>query len=566
MTNEDKWYDTQAWSSRECAKHKYKAPAVSNGQRHQFDLWSILCKSKSSSAASAPFAILSHTWDAQEVTFQDFSQLDTRTAARGWAKIQKTCRQALECGHAYVWIDSCCIDKTNNAELTESINSMFQWYSDAALCLVTCLMSTPTTATPCAPPAGDNRAREAYFYDRAWRFFGTRDMLCHELVSITGIDASVLSPPPGAEIRDLLAEIPVARRMAWAASRQTTKLEDTAYSLIGLFGVNMPMLYGEGAQAFVRLQEEIIRDNNDLTLFAWTAKMENQGSPSVYRGILAQSPAEFAGLGNLVLDHDLKFNSDYSMSNKGLRIHTYLHPTQGTEDVVMPLHCHTLGTNGQKMPQLGLFLKHEGASVYVRIRPQMLATLSENTLNSAGNDIFVSKRYKPKRAPVAGSNTLGAVYFNIQGLQDSATVQLIETAPRELWDAQNRVFVTSGLRSFTAFHKFQLTGNYIGHLVVACGFSEASRTPWVHMEDVLGALHPAANVKDYQAVAQIGAAKGHLKARKQDLMMFVPTSNTMKARFGVAKLQCEQRLRDGEQVLVVNLELKKNNAVAFHLF
>ncbi|KAK8093995.1 hypothetical protein PG997_000680 [Apiospora hydei] len=526
-----------------------------------------------------PFAILSHTWDAQEVTFQDFADVDTRTSARGWDKIQRTCRKALECGHAYVWIDSCCIDKTNNAELTESINSMFQWYSDAALCLVY-LSDVDASDRDTLPRARwfsrgwtlqeTIAPRKAYFYDGSWRFFGTRESLCRELSSITGIDASILSPPPGAEIRDLLADTPVARRMSWAANRQTTKLEDTAYCLIGLFGVNMPMLYGEGAQAFVRLQEEIIRDNNDLTLFAWTAKMENQSAgqqdSSTYRGILAQSPAEFAGLGNLVLDHDLKFNSDYSMSNKGLRIRTYLHPTQDAEDVVMPLHCHTLGLNGQRMPQLGLFLKPEGASVYIRTKPQMLATLSENILSSGENDIFVTKRYKPKRAPAAGTNILSAVYFNIQGLQDSSAVQLIETAPRELWDAQNRVFVTRGLRSFTAFHKFQLTGNYIGHLIVACGFSEDNKTPWVHMEDVLGTLYPAANVRDYGAVARIGAAKGGLKKRKQDLMMFVPTSNTMKARFGVAKVQCEQQTRNGEPVLVVNLELKKNNAVAFHLF
>lgn len=529
------------------------------------------------------FAILSHTWDAQgEVTLQQFANLDSRTLAKGWEKIEKTCRKALECGYDYVWIDSCCIDKTNNAELTESINSMFQWYSDAGLCLVylndfsaddhgtlrnarwfTRGWTLQETIAP----------REAYFYDSSWRYFGTKETLCQELASITGIDAGVLSPPSGADIRDLLADTPVARRMSWAASRQTAKLEDTAYCLIGLFGVNMPMLYGEGAQAFARLQEEIIRDSNDLTLFAWTAKTGNQSTTpgqqagtAMYRGILAQSPAEFAGLGNLVLDHDLQFNSDYSMSNKGLRIHTFLHPTSDSEDVVMPLHCHTQDTNGQKMPQLGLFLKHERASVYFRVRPHMLATLPEHALNSGGNDIFVSKRFKLRIAPAVANNPLGAVYFQIKGLEDSAAVQLVETGPRELWDAQNRVFVTSGLRSFTAFHRFQLVGNYTGILTVACGFSEESPTPWVHVEDMLGPLYPAANARDYRAIAQIGAKKGSLKTRKQDLMMLVITSNTMKARFGVAKLQCEQRTRDGEPILIVNLELKKNNAVLFHLF
>ncbi|KAK7920567.1 HET-domain-containing protein [Apiospora marii] len=256
------------------------------------------------------------------------------------------------------------------------------------------------------------------------------------------------------------------------------------------------------------------------------------------------------------------------MSNKGLRIHTFIHPTQGSEDVVMPLHCHTQGKNGQKTPQLGLFLKHERASVYFRVRPHTLATLPEHSLNSGGNDIFVSKRFKPRIAPAVAHNALGAVYFQIKGLEDGAAVRLVETGPRELWDAQNRVFVTSGLRSFVAFHRFQLVGNYTGIVTVACGFSEDNPTqPWVHMEDMLGALYPAASARDYRAIAQIGASKGSLKTRKQDLMMLVVTSNTMKARFGVAKLQCEQRTRsDGETILVVNLELKKNNAVLFHLF
>jgi hypothetical protein len=110
--------------------------------------------------------------------------------------------------------------------------------------------------------------QEVYFYDKDWTLFGTRSSLVSQLSSITAISPSILMPPTGLLIRDLLDDVPVARRMSWAAKRQATKKEDIAYCLLGIFGVNMPMLYGEGAQAFVRLQEEIIKDNNDLTIFA----------------------------------------------------------------------------------------------------------------------------------------------------------------------------------------------------------------------------------------------------------------------------------------------------------
>jgi hypothetical protein len=155
-----------------------------------------------------PFAILSHTWDSEEVNFQAFNNVATRTAAKGWTKIEQTCREAKRCGFDYVWIDSCCIDKTNNAELSESINSMFQWYSEAELCLVYLDDFDANVA------ASDRdamlrqarwfsrgwtlqeivAARAANFYDGAWNQLGTRSSLRDELTSITKIDANVFFP------------------------------------------------------------------------------------------------------------------------------------------------------------------------------------------------------------------------------------------------------------------------------------------------------------------------------------------------------------------------------------
>ena len=81
------------------------------------------------------YAILSHTWDAGEVSFQDFvGQPQKRTEMRGWEKIMQACKQATEDGIEYVWVDTCCIDKTSSSELTEAINSMYNWYSCAVVC------------------------------------------------------------------------------------------------------------------------------------------------------------------------------------------------------------------------------------------------------------------------------------------------------------------------------------------------------------------------------------------------------------------------------------------------
>jgi hypothetical protein len=94
-----------------------------------------LCQEEFEELDAPPFAILSHTWGAQEVTYQQFADVDTRQSRQGWAKVLKACSVAREHGFEYAWIDSCCIDKTNTSELAESINSMFRWYNIAAVCI-----------------------------------------------------------------------------------------------------------------------------------------------------------------------------------------------------------------------------------------------------------------------------------------------------------------------------------------------------------------------------------------------------------------------------------------------
>jgi Heterokaryon incompatibility protein (HET) len=251
--------------------------------------------------AIPPYAILSHTWGANEVTFQDITHLSSSDlrSKQGWEKIEYTCQEASRRGIAYAWVDTCCIDKSSSAELSEAINSMYSWYADSTICFAfladldafgladadmrCCRWFTRGWCLQelLAPENID-------FFDKNWKPCGNRILLQDLISSITGIDKAVLL-----DHRNVSGRF-VAERMSWAAKRQTTRAEDMAYCLLGVFDVNMPLLYGEGgAKAFERLQEEIIRQSTDPTLFAWRAKHDLDPLSGEFRGILARAPHEF---------------------------------------------------------------------------------------------------------------------------------------------------------------------------------------------------------------------------------------------------------------------------------
>ncbi|KAL6800870.1 heterokaryon incompatibility domain-containing protein [Trichoderma sp. SZMC 28013] len=250
-----------------------------------------------------PYAILSHTWGPDEVTFADFTNLSTRATRSGFTKIKQTCEKALKDGFSYAWIDTCCINKESSSELSEAINSMFRWYRDAAICyayledaseryirlpirnssvIEHCRWFTRgwTLQELLAP-------KEIVFFGAKWTPVGRKTELKKILEQITGIPCAILIGSMQ------LDQTSVANRMNWAAKRETTREEDIAYCLMGIFDVNMPMIYGEGRNAFIRLQEEILKQTEDDSLFAWRAS-EESASEAPYRGLFASSPKEFA--------------------------------------------------------------------------------------------------------------------------------------------------------------------------------------------------------------------------------------------------------------------------------
>ncbi|KAF1816980.1 HET-domain-containing protein [Eremomyces bilateralis CBS 781.70] len=219
------------------------------------------------------YAILSHTWiHGEEVTFEEF-QKGTGTHKAGYKKIEFCGEQAARDGLEYFWVDTCCIDKSNNTELSKAINSMFRWYRDATRCYVylsDVSEPVPNTNNSHSPPWETDFRRSRWFRrgwtlqeliapkvveffskDRVW--LGNKRSLEQQIRKITGIPAAALQG--GA-----LCQFSVKEKLLWAQGRETTGAEDQAYSLLGIFGVSMAMIYGEGIdEAFRRLHLEIER-------------------------------------------------------------------------------------------------------------------------------------------------------------------------------------------------------------------------------------------------------------------------------------------------------------------
>lgn len=128
------------------------------------------------------------------------------------------------------------------------------------------------------------------FLSTDWHEIGKKSDLQDTIAVITGIDSRIL----GGEDPQIMS---IAQRMFWASDRDTARVEDIAYCLIGIFGVNMPLLYGEGKKSFVRLQEAIMKDSDDHSLFAWR---DNLALKESHWGLLAKSPAEFALSSNII--------------------------------------------------------------------------------------------------------------------------------------------------------------------------------------------------------------------------------------------------------------------------
>ncbi|KAK5654019.1 hypothetical protein OQA88_7696 [Cercophora sp. LCS_1] len=325
-----------------------------------------------------PYAILSHTWEDEEVSLQQLIDPAVCAERKGYRKISKACALAAKEGYGFCWVDTCCIDKQASAELSETINSMYRWYEKAAACYAYLSDLAPgveldvglsecrwfsrgwTLQELIAPP-------EVFFFDCEWNYRGKRSMLAKEISSITRIPESILRK----EARP--SDFCIAARMSWASKRETTRIEDAAYSLMGIFDVNMPLIYGEREKAFRRLQDLIIQTAGDLSMLAWT--YESEDCPE-FTGFFAESPREFWNCSNMMTTQGDSIEPDLAMTIRGIQMDTnlvHLHLNKTAYQPVLDVSCR-LGDI-----YVGVHLRKIGGNRYARWKPNLLGLFTSRS-------------------------------------------------------------------------------------------------------------------------------------------------------------------------------------------
>ncbi|KAJ1324374.1 HET domain-containing protein [Microdochium nivale] len=472
------------------------------------------------------YAILSHTWVAgQEVSLQEMQALSRSRwsprdahasiairAKTGYAKIKRCAEYVASHGFRYVWIDTCCIDKTSSAELSEAINSMFRWYKEATICFA---YLSDVTKKHEGDSADDfyNTYRESRWFQRGWTLqeliapedivfcdaewvhLGSKEHDRHiqrALALITGIDIRILdgSLEP--------AEVSIADRMKWAAGRQTTRPEDTAYCLMGIFDVKMPLMYGEGNRAFLRLQEEILSASDDQSIFIWSesiTKTETVPNKMQLHGLLADSPEVFAN----IREHYRplppavdRMTTAWSVTNQGLKLRVLLRSIAlggnlNHDDYHAILECTTRRTDETYWsPAISLRRLH--GDQFARVDSNIITTMptpefdrdTENQLDS-WETIFV------KREPQYAFADILVSYKNVLRYEadDSMKYLMLEDVwPQRQWDAEAATLKIkrSTDSQLAGLFRFQIPGQALYTIDVA-----------VHLQNQLGracAIHP----------------------------------------------------------------------------
>ena len=264
-----------------------------------------------------PYSILSHTWqEGEEVTFDELISKSGKSKA-GYDKI-RFCARRTECdGLRYFWVDTCCINKADNIELQDAINSMFRWYKNAAKCYV--YLSDVSTENgkeidesseyTWEPDFRTSRwftrgwtlqellaPRSVNFYSGDGHYLGDKQSLEQQIHEITRIPVAALRGTS-------LCDFDVEDRLSWTKDRRTMRKEDKAYSLLGICGVYMLPNYGEGEEnAFKRLREEINKSLNGFSQRQTSALAGMYNNSLVYKRKFVNDGAALARLSSRDID------------------------------------------------------------------------------------------------------------------------------------------------------------------------------------------------------------------------------------------------------------------------
>ncbi|KAL8871187.1 MAG: hypothetical protein Q9174_002928 [Haloplaca sp. 1 TL-2023] len=333
------------------------------------------------------YAILSHTWGDEEVSFQDMTiESDVQAQSltnyiyglgeyifwnnaksrmkqrKGYKKVARCCAQALADGYEWAWVDTVCIDKKSSAELSEAINSMYEWYSKAAKCYTYMSDVSITAEDLDASTVQEFKSSRWFrrgwtlqellapsvviFYNKNWRCLGNKKKLAEYITSASGISQGYLL------------------NNHWCVN---------ASIATRLFQINMSLLYGEGSRAFIRLQHEIVRKSDDESIFAWYAE-------EMYSGLFAKRPSAFARCDGYFQYFEPEFTrAPYAMTNRGLCLDAVYRTTLAksrerigrptNECILLPLNCTRKYTSGKPGKPFTIILRNISPDVYVRYLP-----------------------------------------------------------------------------------------------------------------------------------------------------------------------------------------------------
>lgn len=430
------------------------------------------------------YAILSHTWGPEEVTYADMTTKSREELEKkaGYQKIvnfgqfvrnrdvvSKTPKKTPRCARdrrvdrknaspmwptafrpTHIWVDTCCIDKSSSSELSEAINSMFAWYQEASFCVAI----LEDYEHPGGESSSEYRPSEdaflhcrwftrgwtlqellapgrLFFVDMNWVYLGPKSKVLDPVSAASGIDAMYLEDGSWLKAN-------IAKRLSWAAKRETTRPEDLAYCLLGVFGVHMPLLYGEGGHsAFIRLQEEIIKEFDDHSIFAWGRRNNAKNgpwneSPNVVLGAFASHPSQFQGLDN-VQTYSGDEEEPHTVTNKGIRIRLPIVEVD-TNTTIAILRCHTLDLLGGF---IGIYIEPCPLKPGVYCRSSStpaLACVSDNVVQSAETKlIFLLKKTTPAHESIKTMESISSV--SVTAVRN-CDYDIVSAAPEELWDTR----------------------------------------------------------------------------------------------------------------------------------
>jgi hypothetical protein len=405
------------------------------------------------------YAILSHTWgdDDEEVTFKDLTKLprEQLVLKKAYEKVEKCCTKALAMGLKWVWIDTVCIDHTSSAELSEAINSMYQWYRQSAVCYAY-LSDVDSIEGNLLPdrtvdqedfwrksPFGQARwftrgwtlqellaPRNMQFYNKHWEYVGSKYDLKTPISMVTGIDEYGLFIPD-------LSVLSVAHRMSWAAGRKTTRSEDIAYCLLGIFNINIPLLYGEGqVRAYGRLQEEIMRRTEDHSIFAWSGKGTDFGNDMV--GFLAPHPSAFR-YGKVDLCELPRDVEPLSITGRGIRAEMPLirRESRGGNYLAV-IGCYKSGSS-ERYYAIPVSRVKKSSDIYRRRLPELQTVSINEAKNATLSTMFLLRHSRPTHLEDKDTTQ---VWFSLLEMKD-CLYKIKGVFPSSLWNVERLCFAFS---------------------------------------------------------------------------------------------------------------------------